>query len=126
VTAGFCLGIGLASGADISDAIELVDAALNLGDFEGRHIACIATIDGRGDHAVIVALAVHYQTRLQTFDSDRLERETSRLKNPSESLFKRIGCHGVAEAAALAAAGAEARLLVEKLSGRRVTVAIAG
>jgi len=38
-------------------------------------------------------------------DAATLEAQSSRLKNPSKVVFAHTGCHGVAEGAALAAAG---------------------
>jgi cobalamin biosynthesis protein CbiG len=72
-----------------------------------------------------VELARQLGAGISAFSPDVLEAETPRLKNPSEMLFARIGCHGVAEAAALAAAGKQAVLIVEKMSSGGVTVAIA-
>ena len=48
------------------------------------------------------------------FDSATLERETPRLANPSEVVFREVGSHGVAEAAAL----------VELLDDRPVTAVL--
>jgi cobalt-precorrin 5A hydrolase/precorrin-3B C17-methyltransferase len=60
-----------------------------------------------------------------------LEALTPKLKNPSEIVFQEVGCHGVAEGAALAAVGDSGILLVPKvkssgMSGAgRATCAIA-
>jgi cobalt-precorrin 5A hydrolase/precorrin-3B C17-methyltransferase len=59
------------------------------------------------------------------FDSTRLAEETPRLKNPSETVFRETGCWGVAEGAALAAAGPAAALIVPKEKSRGATCAIA-
>ena len=59
------------------------------------------------------------------FPAERLAQETDRLANPSEAVFRETGCWGVAEGAALAAAGPDGRLLVPKRKGARVTCAIA-
>ena len=40
-------------------------------------------------------------------------------------MFREVGCHGVAEAAALAAAGDDAALHIEKQKSKRCTCAIA-
>ena len=58
------------------------------------------------------------------YPAERLEAETSRLKNPSEIVFAEVGCHGVAEGAALAAVGKDGTLLVPKQKSKRVTAAI--
>ena len=54
-----------------------------------------------------------------------MNRETPRLKNPSEIVAKEVGVPGVAEAAALAGAGSSADLIVEKTRSTRATCAIA-
>jgi cobalt-precorrin 5A hydrolase/precorrin-3B C17-methyltransferase len=59
------------------------------------------------------------------FPATRLEAETPRLANPSEPVFREVGCHGVAEGAALAAAGPGGALMVPKAKAARVTCAIA-
>ncbi|MEM8951294.1 MAG: precorrin-3B C(17)-methyltransferase, partial [Pseudomonadota bacterium] len=45
--------------------------------------------------------------------------------NPSDLVFKETGCHGVAEGAALAAAGEDGTLVIEKTKSKRATMAIA-
>ncbi len=59
------------------------------------------------------------------FDPARLEAETPRLANPSDRVFREVGCHGVAEGAALAAAGPEGELIVAKTKSARATCAVA-
>jgi cobalt-precorrin 5A hydrolase/precorrin-3B C17-methyltransferase len=54
-----------------------------------------------------------------------LEAEAPRLRNPSETVYREVGCHGVAEGAALAAAGAEGLLIVDKTRSKRATCAVA-
>jgi cobalt-precorrin 5A hydrolase/precorrin-3B C17-methyltransferase len=51
--------------------------------------------------------------------------ETPRLKNPSDVVFRQVGCHGVAEAAALAAIGESAVLIMPKMKSLHATAAIA-
>jgi cobalt-precorrin 5A hydrolase/precorrin-3B C17-methyltransferase len=51
---------------------------------------------------------------LRVFDRDVLAAETDRLESPSQVVFDEIGVHGVAEAAALAAAGPEGKLIHPK------------
>ena len=59
------------------------------------------------------------------FSAKELEAETPRLANPSEVVFVEVGCHGVAEAAALRAAGPNGALVIEKQKSANATVAIA-
>jgi cobalt-precorrin 5A hydrolase/precorrin-3B C17-methyltransferase len=59
------------------------------------------------------------------FPASRLLAETRRLSERSEAAFRATGCWGVAEGAALAAAGAGGVLVVTKRKSRRATVAVA-
>jgi cobalamin biosynthesis protein CbiG len=90
-----------------------------------RELAAVASIDSRRGEAAILAAAASFSVPAVFFDAPRLERETPRLKNPSAIVFARVGCHGVAEAAALAAAGPTAELVLAKIKSARATAAIA-
>lgn len=122
---GFCLGVGLSRKAEIAGVIALVRDVLALAGAKAEDVARIATIESRRGNPVLYALAQQLGIPLVFFSAEALEAETPRLANPSEALFARIGCHGVAEAAALAAAGTKAVLAVEKMSGAHVTAALA-
>ena len=74
---------------------------------------------------IVAALARQFGWAVQYFSAATLEAETPRLLNPSDSVFRAVGCHGVAEAAALAAAGPDARLIVPKTATEGITCAIA-
>jgi cobalamin biosynthesis protein CbiG len=118
------IGIGVTEAASAAEAVKLVEMVLDGALGDARPTA-IATIFGRAEHLALQGLAGYLGVPVVVFDAARLERETPRLLNPSESLYERIGCHGVAEAAALAAAGAEASLLVGKTKEGGVTIAVA-
>lgn len=118
------IGIGVTEAASAREAVTLVEKVLG-GALDDARPAAIATIFGRAEHPAVQGVAGYLGVPIVVFDAARLERETPRLMNPSDSLFERIGCHGVAEAAALAAAGAEAGLLVGKTKEGGVTVAVA-
>ncbi len=60
------------------------------------------------------AVADMLDVPFRVFDVATLEAETPRLANPSKVVFDEIGCHGVSEAAALAAAGADGTLEITK------------
>jgi cobalamin biosynthesis protein CbiG len=121
----FVVGVGISRTATVADVILVAEKAVALSGSPAEWIGAIATIASREHDPVVIALATHFQCGIRAFDAAVLEAETPRLKNPSDALFARIGCHGVAEAAALAAAGKEANLVVEKMTGHGVTVAIA-
>lgn len=118
------IGIGVTGTASAQEAVAAVDKVLGGVPDDARPVA-IATIFGRAEHPAVQGVAGYLGVPVMVFDAARLERETPRLMNPSESLFSRIGCHGVAEAAALAAAGEGAGLLVGKTREGGVTVAVA-
>lgn len=117
------LGMGSSSGVYLEELVSLADKVL-----AGAGVIkpdMIATLDTKQGEPVWLALAEHYGCSLRFFAAERLEQETFRIKNPSEAVFATIGCHGVAESAALAAAGPASFLRVEKTLGGRVTAALA-
>ena len=57
-------------------------------------------------------MAAHLGVPARFFDAPRLEAEAPRLTAPSDLVFREVGCHGVSEGAALAAAGGGGELLV--------------
>lgn len=118
------IGIGVTEAASAREAVKLVEKMLS-GPLEDARPVAIATIFGRAEHLAVQGVAGYLGVPVVVFDAARLERETPRLMNPSESLYERIGCHGVAEAAALAAGGPEASLLVAKTKEGGVTIAVA-
>lgn len=124
-SASLHLGVGVADAADAQDLIGLAHRALKAADIAGGAFVSIATIDTRRHHPAILALASQHELSVRSFPADVLEAETPRLMNPSEAVFARTGCHGVAEAAALASAGPTGRLVVGKMKSRHATVAVA-
>lgn len=101
--------------------LQLVERVLA----DERTITAIATIDGKQQEPAIVAAAARLSVPIFTFSAARLNEETPRLANPSEVVFRETGCHGVAEASALAAAGTHGHLLVEKQVFDGCTAALA-
>jgi cobalamin biosynthesis protein CbiG len=121
----FVLGVGISTAATPAEAIAFGESAVALSGLPVERILAVATIVSRRDDPAVVALASHFHCDIRAFEATTLEAETPRLKNPSDALFARIGCHGVAEAAALAAAGKASILIVEKMIGHGMTMAIA-
>jgi cobalamin biosynthesis protein CbiG len=117
------LGMGSSSGVSFGELVSLGDRVLASAGVTKPDI--IVTLDTKQSEPVWLVLAEHYGCSLCFFTAGRLEEETSRIKNPSEAVFSAIGCHGVAESAALAAAGPDAFLMVEKTVDGRVTAALA-
>lgn len=123
--ATLAMGIGCERGAEAAEVIALAEAALNQNGFEPKSLAGIFSIDLKADEAALHEAAAHFGVPLRLFDAKTLEAETPRLVNPSGAVFSEVGCHGVSEGAALAAAGPHGTLVVPKLKSRRSTVAIA-
>jgi len=119
------LGVGCESGATPEALEALVRGALDGAGLDAADIRCVATLEARAAHAAVGALARRLGVPVEGFAAAALERETPRLANPSEAVFRAVGCHGVAEGAALAAAGPGSRLVLPKAKGPGVTCAVA-
>ncbi|WHO71073.1 cobalamin biosynthesis protein [Rhizobium sp. BT03] len=119
------LGLGCERGTAPAEMLALAIAALEAAGIGGAELAAIASIDSRRHEPAILAVAEHFAVPALFFDAPRLEEETQRLKNPSEIVFARVGCHGVAESAALAAIGRDAELLLGKIKSAHATAAVA-
>ena len=119
------LGIGCERGADAGEAISLAKDLLRDAGYSRHALAGVFSIDVKADEAAVHAVAAHFGVPVRLFDAATLEAQTPRLANPSDVVFAEVGCHGVAEGAALAAAGADGRLVVAKRKTRRVTAALA-
>lgn len=124
-TPRYVLGLGCERGADADEVLALALQALGMADIEPEQLAGIASIDGRRKEPAILAVADHLDVAAVFFDAETLERETPRIKNPSAVVFARVGCHGVAESAAMAAVGPTAELFLPKIKSAHATAAIA-
>jgi len=122
----FALGLGCERGTPADEVIRLAEEALTAAKVERRSLACVASLDVRATEPAMIAAAAHFSVPFRVFDAETLEAETARLKNPSEIVFAHTGCHGVAEAAALAAAGKASSLIVPKIKSANATAAVAG
>lgn len=119
------LGMGCERGAEIEEAIALAKRVLDQAGISPLSLSCVASLDLKADETAVHAVAGHFGVPARFFTPAELEREASRLANPSDIVFAETGCHGVAEGAALAAAGGESTLIAEKTKSKRVTVALA-
>jgi cobalt-precorrin 5A hydrolase/precorrin-3B C17-methyltransferase len=119
------VGVGCERGANPEEVIEMVQGTLRSHGLAAGAVACVATIELKADEEAVHRVARALGVPARFFSAAELEAETPRLAHPSEAVFRQVGCHGVAEAAALAAAGAEATLAVAKRRSSRATCAIA-
>jgi cobalt-precorrin 5A hydrolase / precorrin-3B C17-methyltransferase len=119
------LGVGTERDADPAELDQLVRDTLATHHLSPHAIACIASIDLKIDESAVQALTQRLGVPARFFTAEELAREEKRLATPSEIVRHATGTPGVAEAAALAAAGADASLIVAKTKSPRTTCAIA-
>jgi len=121
----FTLGLGCARGADPDEMWALVETALTQAGVAPGAIASVNTLDLKADEPAVNAVARRLAVPLRLFSAEELQAETGRLANPSDVVFAEVGCHGVAEGAALRAGGVGAVLRVEKQKNATCTMALA-
>lgn len=119
------VGIGCERDAPPGEVVALVRAVLDAAGLAAGAVACVASLMLKADEPALDAAAAELGVPARFFTAAELEAETPRLANPSDRVFREVGCHGVAEAAALAAAGPAAELIVVKTRSARATCAVA-
>jgi cobalt-precorrin 5A hydrolase/precorrin-3B C17-methyltransferase len=121
----FALGVGCARNCPVDELAELVNHALIEANIAPGAVAGVFSLDLKADEPAMNTLSRSLGIPFRLFDAATLEAEAPRLANPSDTVFAEVGCHGVAEGAALAGAGTGAELIVEKLKSANATVALA-
>lgn len=121
----FALGVGCARNADPEELWTNVSEQLAAANIAPGAIACVTSLDLKGDEPAMNQLARRLGAPFRVFTAEELEAETARLANPSDVVFAEVGCHGVSEGAALAAAGPDAELVITKVKTANTTCAIA-
>ncbi|MFP6758264.1 MAG: precorrin-3B C(17)-methyltransferase [Alphaproteobacteria bacterium] len=123
--ATLALGVGCERGVDSDEVITLALATLDDAGLSRDAVAAVVSIDVKADEVAVHDLAAALGVPARFFPAERLEGEAPRLANPSALVFREVGCHGVAEGAALAAVGAAGSLIVDKRKSTRATCAVA-
>jgi cobalt-precorrin 5A hydrolase/precorrin-3B C17-methyltransferase len=118
------LGVGCARDCDPAELATLVDKVLAEAGVAPEAVHSVNTITLKGDEPAIIDLAARLDVPLRLFEAEVLEAETPRLANPSDVVFAEVGTHGVAEASALAQAGAAGQFLIEKRKTANATCAL--
>ena len=119
------LGIGCERYCPAEEIAALAHATLAEAGLAAGAVAAIVSIELKSDEPGIHALALSLGVPARFFAASRLLVETPRLTRRSEAAFRATGCWGVAEGAALAAAGPGGELVVPRKQSRRATCAIA-
>jgi cobalt-precorrin 5A hydrolase/precorrin-3B C17-methyltransferase len=119
------LGVGCERGVEARELEDLVRTTLAESDISAQAVACVASLDLKADESAVHALADSLGVPARFFTAEELAREEPRLANPSTVVRNAVGVAGVAEAAALASAGPDGKLLVPKRRSPRATCALA-
>ena len=119
------VGVGCARGCDPDELIALVHKTLSDAGRSPYEAAGVWSADVKADELAVHALAANLGVTAEFYPASDLETLTPRLANPSDVVYSEVGCHGVAEGAALAAAGNTAELLIEKTKTSNATCAAA-
>ncbi|MEO0912398.1 MAG: precorrin-3B C(17)-methyltransferase [Pseudomonadota bacterium] len=121
----FVLGVGCARGCAPEEMIGLAGRMLAEAGRSAFEVLAVASIDLKSDEAAVQAVAAHLGVPAWFYPAEVLEAEAGRLATPSDVVFAEVGCHGVCEGAALAAAGPGGRLDMAKVKTAEATVALA-
>jgi cobalt-precorrin 5A hydrolase/precorrin-3B C17-methyltransferase len=119
------MGLGAERHTEPAELIALAERVMAEHDLAPEALAAIASLDLKEDEAAVHAVAAHFGVPARFFSTAELAAETPRLRNPSDIVAREVGVAGVAEAAALAAAGPQSDLIAEKTRSARGTCAIA-
>lgn len=119
------LGIGCERGVNSKELTTFLSLVLKTNNLSEFAIACIATIDIKEDEEAIRNVAKLWGLPLRLFNAETLEKETSRVSDPSDYVFSVVGSHSISEASALAAAGSDSELIVTKQKHGGITCAVA-
>jgi len=119
------LGIGCERDCPADQIEQLAMDSLVAAGLAPDAVAAVVSVDLKTGETGIHALADRLRVPARFFSAGRLLDETPRLSERSETVFRATGCWGVAEGAALAAAGPGGALVVTKRKSRGATCAIA-
>ena len=119
------LGIGCERFCPAEEIAALAHASLAEAGLAAEAVAAIVSIELKSDEPGIHALAQSLGVPARFLPASHLLGETARLTVRSEAAFRATGCWGVAEGAALAAAGPAGELLVLRRQSRHATCAVA-
>jgi cobalt-precorrin 5A hydrolase len=118
-------GVGCRAGASAGEIDAAIAAALTQAQLGDGSLQVIATSFAKGGEPGIAAAASARGARLVVVAQADLEAANARVLTRSERVQALTGVASVAEAAALAAAGPDARLLVPRVAIGPATCALA-
>ena len=112
------VGIGCERSTESEEVRTLIRSTFAKHNLSMHSVAYYASIDMKQDESAIAELV-----NVVFFTAEELNAQSSKLKNPSDYVKSEIGTPSVAEASALAAAGPDSELIVEKSKSKRATIA---
>jgi cobalt-precorrin 5A hydrolase len=123
------LGLGCDRGAGEGMVERGVDTLLSEHGLSAKSVKAIATIDRKGDEEAFVSLSDKRGWPIVAFSAEQLDAVVG-IQNPSDKVKQHVGARGVAEPAALLAAGADTLLVPKRVytepgAGRSMTFAAA-
>ncbi len=114
------VGIGCERGTDPAEVRGLISSILAQHNLSPHAVSCFASIDLKMDEP-----AIHGLSSVTYFTAAELSAYSDKVATPSSYVADTVGTPSVAEAAALAAAGPGAELIVTKTKSKRATLAVA-
>lgn len=123
--ATLAIGVGCERGASPEELSSLIAQCLARANLSPHAVAGVFSIALKAAEPAVHEVAEQLDVPARFFSSAELLAEMPRLSERSDIVFRETGCWGVAEGAALAAAGPEAALVVPKQRSARATCAIA-
>lgn len=119
------VGLGLRPGTELTDIRTCVEAALGRLDLDISAVGCLATVAARAAEPGLIALAAAIGAPVIGIPDGALRGQDAGCATRSTRIVSLFGVGSVAEAAALAAAGASASLILPRIVMGRVTCALA-
>jgi cobalt-precorrin 5A hydrolase / precorrin-3B C17-methyltransferase len=119
------LGVGCERGCSGAEIAELARVSLAEAGLAVEAVAAVVSVELKLAEPAIHELAQSLGVPARFFSAARLVDETPHLSERSAAVFRVTGCWGVAEGAALAAAGPGGTLVVQKRKSGRATCAVA-
>ncbi|WP_425572864.1 cobalamin biosynthesis protein [Streptomyces blastmyceticus] len=114
-------GVGARRGVGADEVLALIGEAL--AEAGGGALTALATAGAKAREPGLVEAAARLGVPLLSYGAEALAAVT--VPNPSPAALAAVGAPGVAEAAALLAAGPYGVLVVDKRKSARVTCAVA-
>ncbi|NQY81998.1 MAG: precorrin-3B C(17)-methyltransferase [Alphaproteobacteria bacterium] len=118
------VGVGCERHCPVESVDDVFSHAMSQHQLSTLSIAAIATVTLKADEPALHALAEKLDVPIKLFTPAELEKLTPKVQYPSEIVYQEVGCHSVAEAAALACAGTNAECLVAKAKNSRATISL--